>query len=354
MKKRALLLAALAVCVLTAGALGGCGRAGRADYAMLTDEHGVGKDHTVAAAWNGVCLYAQEKGAVAAAFMPDAGEAPYRAALERAQEAGVKTIVGCGRELETVFHEAQAENPKTRFVLIGGVTRDGESGEADIADNTICIDYAIEEQAFLAGYGAVAEGYTHLAFMAGEKTDAAVQYEAGFLSGIEAAAQDLGIPDGNVEVKVSFAGSDELSPVRMGEALELYDSGTQVIMTVGEGIRTAVLYAAERREKPVIAADSGDLTESPRLIMGTAADSGSAVEYALAECDEESFTGGVTERYGTKERSIRLVADFSSMESFTQDRYETVYSQLANGALFSASSEITEDLPLVTVTVREP
>ncbi len=344
----ALLLPVLAATIL----LSGCGSA-KSDYALITDTQGVGHDHTVAAAWNGMCDYAASKGSTAIHLETDPSDETYGDTFSAARKAGAKTVVGVGRGMESVFYDQQLRESKTRFVLIGGVTRKDAEEKEMIAENTICIDYAIEEQAFLCGYAAVTEGYRDLGFMAGVRSESARLYEGGYVRGVQAACEDLGIAAGNVKVKVQYAGSDELTPVRMGTALAWYDAGTEVIATVGTNIRTAVSKAAEARAKKVIAVDSGDLSESPVILFGTAADSESAVRYALSECDKEDFTGGVIERYGAKEESILLIADYTTLTKFTEENYQSVYARLADGTFTAYGEEVLTDLPLVQVIAND-
>lgn len=350
MKKTAATL--LMVSAVLAVAVTGCrsSSAPTIGYAYVMNEQGI-SDRNQAEIWTGIQSYADTMGASAGRFISESADADgYAKVMNEAADAGAKTIVCDGADMETAVYAAQKAHAKTNFILIGGEPREKMESEADIGDRTLCITYAIEQAGFLAGYGCVQEGWHSLGYMAGVKTDEAVKYEGGFVSGAEAAAADLGLGADSVSVKVNYAGSDELTPLRMNTALTMYDSGCAVIMTCGDNIRTAAVKAAKLRGKYVISAGTDARTESDRIIMGTMLDSKSTVNAALQACDQKDFKGG-TMAYGIREGSVGLAADFTFFKTFTEDAYKKEAAKLAAGTVNVSAEEQTGGSAEVKVTV---
>lgn len=351
MKKTAAAAVLAAAMLLT---LTGCGSSmPNASYALITDEQGV-SDKTTSAIWTGIETYASSMGTSAGRYeAKDSEENSLSEAVRNAADAGAKTIVCQGADMETTVHAAQKKYGKVKFILIGGVPRENAGAAEDIADNTICITYDEGQAAFLAGYGCVTEGRRSLGYMAGIKTDEAVEFEAGFISGAEAAAADLALGEGSVTISVDYAGTDELSPMRMEKAMTLYDQGCETIMAYGDNIRKAVLKAAVLRGKTVVSAGCDARSESDQIIMGTLTDSGNAVTAALTQCDQKDFKGGTSDMYGMKEGSVGLAIDFSRFTGFTEDIYNAEAAKLSSGAVTVPETEQTSGNTQVTVAVTE-
>lgn len=343
--------AAILLAALLAG-LTGCGNTETAvSYAAVTNSKGIEDNDVAAKSWVSVAEYAQQLGKKAGLFIAsDEEETTNESVLSKAVSAGALTVVSVGTDMEVPVYKASGKHGKTHFVLVDGVTRESEDEEENIHANTLCVSFSSEQEGFLAGYGAVTEGYSKLAYMAGAKTDEAVKYEAGFVQGIKAASLELKKDAGSVAVTVSYAGSDELTPERMEDALKLYDAGSQVIMTYGSNILKAVIKAAELRSTYVISAGMDGRGESSSVIMGTSIDCEKAVTEALTTCDTEDFKGGSQVSYGAKENCVGLAVDFSTMKSFSEDIYKAEFQKLADGTQTVDTEEQTTGSTEVTVS----
>jgi len=352
MKKRVLAVFLSAVMLLAAS---GCGssQTQKVGYAFVTNSQGL-TDQAASEIWTGIETYVSGRTAAAGRFISKSDDADgYKKAVDDAVKAEAKTLVFVGADMEGAAYAAQKAYGKTKIILIGGEPKEKTDGKSEVGENTLCVTYALNQASFLAGYGSIAEGYRNLGYMAGVKTDEAVQYEAGFVSGAEAAASDLGLAAGSVSIRVYYAGSDELTPKRMGTALDMYSAGCEIIMTCGDNIRKAVVKAAETCGKYIISADTDARSESGTIRMGTRTDGASAVAAALKESDAEDFKGGSTTAYGLKQDSVGLAIDFSTFTGFTEDMYKAEAAKLADGTVTASGEEQTAGSNEVNVEMMQ-
>ena len=341
------------ISVLTAAALlTGCG--GRQDvaYALVTGEHDYSGSKAAAEAWNGVQSFASAGTGIAGRYEIETDDTEAAAeAMRSIIKSGAGTVVCVGRRMETVLYEAQTAHTKTRFIMLGGEPKADAESDAVIADNTLCLTYDDGEAGYLAGYGAVCEGFRHLSFMAGSRSNQAVRYAVGYIRGICDAADDLALGASDVVVEVLFTGEDKLTPRTMERALELYDDGSEIIMGCGDAILQPVIKAAESRGGRVISAGQDKRAESATVLFGIEFVSAEAVEAALSECAGEDFTGGVIRHYGAAQNSVNLAVDMTMLSGLTAEIYNRVYQELADGTRTVPEDEALSGSERVTVSI---
>ena len=150
------------VFVFTVIVTAGCGdSATDISYATVVNLDGISGNDIAAKAWTGTADFAGKKGKKAGLFISqNTDESSCEAALNAAAKAGAGIIVSVGTDMEVPVYQASGSQGKKKFILIGGSTRQSVDAQDSIRDNTICIAFASEQEGFLAGYGAVTEGYT--------------------------------------------------------------------------------------------------------------------------------------------------------------------------------------------------
>ena len=314
--------------------LAGCGKSGgEITYALVTGSAGLTGNKAASMAWNGEQNFAMAGGTSAGRYQAASqSEEDLFGVIKTAVETGASTVVCVGSDLEQAVYTAQNRYKKVRFVMLDGQPRPAEGEEPSIGENTISVTFNTAEIGYLAGYAAVRDGMRHLSFMTGSQAENVKRYETGFVKGAVDAASELGLGLTDVIIDIVVLDSDRLSPLVMQKAMDLYDSGTELIMAYGDAIQQAVIKAAEVRDKEVATAGSDLRSYSDRVIMGALSDSGQAVEAALLECGQEEFSGGTLERYGAAQNSVELGIAYDRLNGFSENDYRQIYEGLAGGS----------------------
>ena len=163
MKKRGLCLCAAAVLL----GICGCGRETElpVTLAVVTDGGSTEDQAVNQAVWQTVQAYGEETGEETGCYVPeDKSASACRDAIDEAVKKGAEVVVCHGEEAGAAVYEAQREYRDVRFLLLDAEPHAGGSDRARLRGNTRCILFDREEAGFLAGYAAVREGYTSLAY----------------------------------------------------------------------------------------------------------------------------------------------------------------------------------------------
>lgn len=121
-------------------------------------------------------------------------------------------------------------------------------------NNTYCTVYREEIPGYLAGYMAVKSGYRKLGFLGGEAVPAVIRFGYGYLQGINAAAEELGVVD-KITVQYAYAGQFYGSTELTAAMDTWYSNGTEVVFACGGSVFASVGEAAAKRNRKVIGVD---------------------------------------------------------------------------------------------------
>ena len=172
------------------------------------------------------------------------------AQIDAAISAGCRLALLDGRqEGQTLLTVAKA-HPDTTFLALGVSAE--ELGQAPLPENVICIGYRPEIAGYLAGYTTVKEGYTELGYYYDAGIPAYFAYGSGYLQGIEAAAQELGITD---RIRIRVSSTADPAPDSLADLSEIsmwYMSGTQMVLACGPTSCNAAEEAAKNEKGDVI------------------------------------------------------------------------------------------------------
>lgn len=352
-KRTGILAGALTLILLLAG---GCGaQTETLRYALVTGQRGAKAEKALTQLESGMEDFAGAQGLKARTFASEKETvASYGDEISQAVQEGASVILANGEAMGKAVYTAQNEHRKTKFLLFGAEPSSEDGTKTKIRKNTLSILFSPEQEGYLAGYAAVKEGWQRIGFLAGPRTQDAERYYRGLVQGAEYAAGMLGLEEESVEIRFEFAGTGKLTPVRTEEALLWYEEGTEAILPYGEQIERAVLIAAEEAGGYVIGANRDLTGESSRVLFSVSPDYARAAKAAL-EFYEDGFRGGSAVYYGMKERAIRLNADFSDFDSFTQDDYNSVLNSVGTGTLtVSTDKEAVRDLKCVLLRESKP
>ena len=320
--------------------------------AMITDSGDITDESFNQITWETCVAYGKEHGIETEYFKlaEDTDEERINS-IDLAIAEGATVVVMPGYLFGPAIAEEQEINPDVTFIGID--ITDGDvvnlSGEATgVKDNVYICSFEEEQAGYLAGYGAVKDGYTSLGFLGGIAVPAVIRYGYGYVQGINAAAEEMGV-DVNVKYYYGgqFYGDDAITAKMEG----WFADGTQVVFACGGGIYTSVVDAAKEYDGKLIGVDVDQHAKLGDICITSAMKGlGSAVTDALDAYfnNEWSSHAGKSEILGLGQGDyLGLPTDDASwgFKTFTKDEYETILSGLKDGSI-SVSND-TENQPEV-------
>lgn len=376
MKKILSLILAVAMLLGVAMILGSCGGAesseakydkvpdtmtsedGKYEVAMVTDVGQLKDKGFNQGTWNGTKYYASQNGKSYKYYAPangsEASDNDRIAAMKQAVTNGAKIIVAPGYLQATAMETVAKDNPDVKFVFV--------DGWALGLDNVTAITYKEQESGYFAGYAAVKEGYRKLGFMGGGggTNPACNRFGYGFAQGAEAAAKELGLADGAVELQYSymygaaFSASTDLQNMAAG----WYAAGTEVIFSCGGSMFDSVkAAAAEYSNAKIIGVDVDQSGESTRVITSAVKGLSASVEKVLGQFYDgkwDSELANKAQNLGASDNATGLPVDSWSMTKFKKADYEALFEKVKNGTLKIDSETGTIHIPKGTNTEEVP
>ncbi len=357
------ILSLLLVMVLGISVLTGCGGSEGGgtdtyDLALITDVGTIDDKSFNQGAWEGLVQYAEENKITHKYYQPSEKTTDaYLSSIDLAVKAGAKVVVTPGYLFEPAVFKAQDTYPDVKFILLDGTPQDGTYTEFKLNENVYSVFYAEEQAGFLAGYGAVKEGYTKLGFMGGMAVPAVVRFGYGFVQGAEYAAEEMGITD--LQLKYNYTGDFKATPEVQSKAASWYQGGTEVIFACGGAVGNSVMAAAEASNGKVIGVDVDQSPESATVITSAMKMLGKSVYDAIAAYYAEEFPGGVSAVLGADVAGVGLPMDTSKFEKFTKEDYDAIFAKLVAGEITivkdkDGDKEVAlKDVPVKAVKVEE-
>ncbi|TFZ41754.1 BMP family ABC transporter substrate-binding protein [Soehngenia longivitae] len=365
--------------VLLIASLAGCSSGGSegAEIALITDKGNIDDKSFNQGSWEGVKAFAEANNISHTYIKPEeASDAGYLAAIDLAVQGGAKVIVTPGFLFEVPVYQAQDKYPEVKFILLDGAPHNADYTDFKTNSNVASIMYAEEQSGFLAGYAAVMDGMTKLGFMGGMAVPAVQAFGYGFLQGAEYAANELGLPDGSVEVTYHYTGNFEENDTNKATAKTMYQEGVEVIFACGGSVGKSVMSAAQEAGAKVIGVDVDQRYDSETVITsatkGLAASVQSVLE-AIYKTDSWENYAGKTTVFNAANDGVGLpttvIGDenadaFDRFEKFTKEQYDAIFAQLKNNEIeiirtievadptgYATAEELTQGLGLVKVVV---
>ncbi|QWC00074.1 BMP family ABC transporter substrate-binding protein [Mycoplasmatota bacterium] len=312
---------------------------------MITDVGTITDKSFNQGTWEGVQQFAEDNDIPAMYFRPNDGtQAEYEAAIDLVVENGANVVVTPGFLFETAIYNKQFEYPDVRFILIDGEPHTPDYSTYETADNTTNILFQEEQAGFLAGYAAVADGFTKLGFMGGMEVPAVQRFGIGYVAGAFYAANELDFSITFPANRYTYLGDFDASPAHITAATGWYSSGTQIIFAAAGGAGQSVMAAAEAEtgfDAKVIGVDVDQAADSETVISSAMKRLAVAVQQELtAIIIDGEGNGGTTLVKGADEDAIGLpLGDSFKWDTFTEAEYETVYALIEDGSIVVPATE---------------
>lgn len=298
--------------------------------ALITGAEGIDGPGYAAAAWAGLSAFGEEN-ELAADFYP-AEEESQTARLDavgRAVENGAQLIVCAGAAYGDTVYEAQFMYPEISFVLCDGEPHSLDFTEFEVAPNTYAVLYTDREAGYLAGYALAAEGFTKIGFMGGMPLPATVRCGAGFIQGVNQAAEDN---KKEVDLFYTYTGLLQDDTAAQNLAGSWFANGVEAIYVCGD-FTSSVCGAAEAANAWVLASDYDCSPLSPTVISSTVKDIQGTVYQAASAWADGSFWGGKQVTLGLTNSAVKLAMDNERFNNFTAANLRMLLNRFDSGEL---------------------
>ena len=177
------------------------------------------------------------------------------AMIDAAIADGFNVIVCPGFAFGEALAECSTTYPDVKFIALDVSEYDLTSaGLTEIPDNLFSAVYQEELCGFMAGYAAVALGYTHLGYLGGMAVPSVVRFGNGYIQGADLAAKELGIEGVTIEY---VYGNQFFGDADITSYMDTWyqTTGVEVVFACGGGIWTSAAEAAAKVGGKVIGVD---------------------------------------------------------------------------------------------------
>ena len=292
--------------------------------------------------WNGVIRYTDENSSQGFRYTPESLDlAEIEKTIDAAVSEGASTIICLGQEMGQAVFDMQRMERDARFIFIGGVPRDEETGEERIRGNTTCIAPAEEQAGFLAGYAAVSEGYTDLLVLGARRDAPGMRHITGFVQGAEQAVRDAGSNAAAVQVTVRFLGGNVASPALLAETEEDFAAGRQLIYAYESGTKFLAAKAAASAGGRAILGDGADGLPMNGVMAVVDLDYEGAAYHALDMDERGSLETGTTVTLYVDGGGAEMWINSELLRYFTQDDLDSLAKRIASGRVRITDQDVT-------------
>lgn len=319
--------------------------------ALVTDVGTIDDESFNQASWEGVVQYGDANGIEYTYYQPTEDSTEERInQIDLAISEGASVIVLPGYLFGETLSEVQTTYPDVKFIAL-----DVSEGDmtAPIEANAYACTFSEEQAGYLAGYGAVKDGYTKLGFLGGMAVPAVIRYGYGYVQGVDAAAQELGV---DVEVKYTYGGQFFGDANITAKMDSWYSEGTEIVFACGGGIYTSALEAALNYNGMIIGVDVDQYSVGEGKAYNPVLTSAMKGLTATVVDKLDTFYKGEWDTIGGQIQNLGLTdgdyvglpvdGDSWAFKTYTKDEYNAQLQGIKDGSI--AISNDTENQPAVS------
>ena len=314
--------------------------------ALITGDMELEIDFNNAALWEGITTCGDANGIEYAYYTPEEiTEDAISKQFEAAINDGAKVIICMGDSFaDTISHE-QIEHPDIKIIAIDI----SAASIGELEKNTHCVMFRQEQGGYLAGYGAVKDGFRKLGFMGLRDTETYASYYYGFIQGANDAAVEM---EENVEMNVAFASDFDSEDDAIAKCDEWYKAGTEIIMVSGDDIFTQrctecavdnFTYVIGTNNDQSYIGSSFDYNPFMTSAMKGLREAVDATLEMMLAGEWDSQLGGQTVYFGLQSGNYIYLPDNESLwlfNEFTMENYLELCDKIASGAINVGSETI--------------
>lgn len=318
--------------------------------ALITDSGDITDESFNQSTWEGVCAFGDANGIEYNYYKPaDDTDEERLNSIDLAVAEGATVLVLPGYLFGPALAEAQTTYPDVTFIAVD--VSEGDLGTA-IESNAYACTFMEEQAGYLAGYAAVKDGYTKLGFLGGMAVPAVIRYGYGYVQGINAAAEEMGV---DVEVKYTYGGQFYGDANITAKMESWYDQGTEIVFACGGGIYTSAMEAALNYEGMIIGVDVDQYSIGEGNAYNPVLTSAmKGLQSTVVDKLETYFAGGWASIGGKIDNLGLADGDYIGLptegaswafKTFTTAEYDAVLASIKDGSI--AISNDTENAPEV-------
>lgn len=275
-----------------------------------------------------------------------------RLAIDR----GYDVILCPGYALGEAIAKVAPSHPDVVFIGLD-ITQDDFPAGFELTDNIVVYNYREDIAGYLAGYGAVKEGFTKLGYLGGMPSAPVIRFGYGYIQGIDEAAKELKT---NVEIQYVYGGQFFGDSEIYKYVDNMYKvNNTEIIFSCGGSIYTSVALAAKENNGYMIGVDSDQapiidrdykegicITSAMKGIKQTVIDK--LEDYYFNHVLEKGTINylGLVSSDNPENNYVQLPLDNWRMKNFTINDYKTLLKEIMDGTK-SISPDI-ENYPTVS------
>ena len=235
---------------------GGEGEATAYSVAMITDYGDITDESFNQATYEACKAFSDANGLTFNYYKPAGDSTAERVAMIDAAVADGYNVVVCpGYAFAEALAECSVTYPDVKFIALDVSEFDiNSAGLTEIPDNLFSAVYQEELCGFMAGYAAVALGYTHLGYLGGMAVPSVVRFGNGYIQGADLAAKELGIEGVTLDY---VYGNQFFGDADITSYMDTWyqTMGVEVVFACGGGIWTSAAEAAAKVDGKVIGVD---------------------------------------------------------------------------------------------------
>lgn len=262
--------------------------------------------------------------------------------LTLAIDRGYDVILCPGFALGEPISIVAPKHPNVKFIGLDISESDFPAG-FELTDNIAIYNYHEEIAGYLAGYGAVKEGFRRLGYLGGMESAPVIRFGYGYVQGIDAAAKELEV---NVGVQYVYGGQfyGDSEIYKYIDNWYKSQTKTEIVFACGGSIYTSVALAAKDNNGYMIGVDSDQspiidrdyeagmcITSAMKGIKQTVIDK---LEELYKEQVWEkgiNYLGLVSSEH-PEHNYVQLPLDTWRMNNFTIEDYKTLVAEIMNGS----------------------
>jgi basic membrane protein A len=262
--------------------------------------------------WKGIAQYATEHNVSACLYVPkNQSVGSFLETIGMAAGNGARLVVAAGVLFETPVWLAQHKYEDICFILIDGVPHNDDYTDDSILGNAAAIQFDAVEAGFLAGYAAVAAGYSSIGFIGAMPVPEIAGAGFGFVQGAGYAANEMARDENSIEIRYAYAGTFMAKPEIQALAAEWYDAGAELIFAAGGEMEFRVALAAASAGRRAILYENVNAnaiidSRTPPIAAVVKKDYASALYDCLTLFYSGAFPGGALRTYGVSGGRVSL------------------------------------------------
>lgn len=327
--------------------------------ALITNETELELDFDYSAVWEGIISYSEANSLNYGYYRPnEMTEEAISQQFEYAIEDGATTIMCMGDVFAPIVATLQDRHPDVKFIVINV----SDESIGTLSKNTHTIMFRQEQGGYLAGYGAVKDGFTKLGFMGDHPAEAYTNYANGFIQGANDAAKAL---NKSIEITIDYKTSYESDEIALNAVDAWFKEGTEIIMVCADdtfvsgcaqkAVHNLGYLIGTNNDQSHLGAnlDYNPFMTSSMKGLREAVDA--TLEMMLSGSWDEQL-GGKTLYFGLQNGNYIYMPEYEAtwlFKDFTLEEYNTLKNKIAQGEILIDGTKIPEvDESLVTLKIK--